>query len=91
MQIKYLYISHFCFSFIEIVQLELHILDHLNTQQTFTYSKLNNRHAIARCGMYSALAIKTTGRRQHEQTAVQSQHDVVLVSLLLTLYIFDNL
>ena len=60
LQIKYLYIPYFA---LEIVQLELYVpsLKYLANIYLF---KRSNRCARIRCGMYSTLVIKTTGRRQ---------------------------
>ena len=52
----------FCVSFIEVVQLELYGAS-LKYPNIYLF-KLNNRHAITRCGMYSALVVKTTEQFQ---------------------------
>ena len=53
----------FCFSFTEIIQLELYIASLKYPAKIYLF-KLNNRHSRIRCEMYSALVIKTTERRQ---------------------------
>ena len=53
----------FCFSFVEIIQLELYVASLKYPAKIYLF-KLNNRHARIRCGMYSALVIRTTERRQ---------------------------
>ena len=45
------------------MQLELYVASLKYPAKIYLF-KLNNRHARIRCGMYSALVIKTTERRQ---------------------------
>ena len=71
----FIYFNNF-FAFIEIVQLELYVASFKYPANIYPF-KPNNRHARTRCGMNSALVIKTT--------------DVVVVSLLLTWNILDTL
>ena len=53
----------FCFSFIEIIRLELYVASLKYPPKIYLF-KLHNRHARMRCGLYSALVIKTTEQRQ---------------------------
>ena len=74
----FIYFNNF-FAFIEIVQLELYVasLKYLpfTITQIFTTANIypfkpNNRHAGTRCGMNSALVIKTKERRHSRRCGV---------------------
>ena len=64
----FIYFIYF-FGFIEIVQLELYVASFKYPANFYSF-KPDNRHARTRCGMYSALAIKTTERRHSRRSGV---------------------
>ena len=60
------YFIFFFFSFIGIFQLELYVIIPFKYPANIYLLKLNNRHARKRCGMYSALVVKTPEKSFHE-------------------------
>ena len=64
----FIYFNNF-FAFIEIVQLELYVAS-LKYPANIYPLKTNNRHARTRCGMNSALVIKTKERRHLRRCGV---------------------
>ena len=64
----FIYFIYF-FDFIEIAQLELYVASFKYPTNIYPF-KPNNRHATTRCGMNSALVIKTTKRRHSRRCGV---------------------
>ena len=59
----------FFLNFVEIVQLELCVGSFKYPTSIYLF-KLSNRYARTRCGMYSALVIKTTEGRHSRRSGV---------------------